>query len=293
MRVLPAALAVAWACAACAEAPAETDAGVPPVTLRFQPDEVQTGSEDYLCFGFDAAHLAGLAVERITWSPPRGGGVTLHHATAYALLEPFPDGPLSCTTMPANAAGLHVWAPGDQPLIMPEGFALAIPEATTKIVIQAHVLRLSDAPASVASLELKVADRPPDHLAAWHSTFADVPTIPPHGQATATSGCRARAAVHTLFAWPHMHRLGTAFHGAVQRAGGGVVPLVDVPAWDVARERTYAVNVDIAEGDVIAIGCTWLNPGSTVVTGGYATTDEMCTQGIISWPADAPRCEPL
>ncbi len=26
---------------------------------------------------------------------------------------------------------------------------------------------------------------------------------------------------------------------------------------------------------------------------GDGTTDEMCTQGIISWPSDAPRCEPL
>ncbi len=294
MRVLPAALAVSLACTACAGGPGGgADPGPSEVTLSFQPDEVELGGEDYLCFTFDASQLRGKAVDSITWTPPKGGGVTLHHATAYAMQGPFPDGPFSCIYMPSDAVGLHIWAPGDQPLVMPEGFALAVPETTTKMVVQAHVLRITSAPAAAGSVTLALAREPPEHLAAWHSTGADVPPIPPHAQATASAGCRAKAAVHTLFAWPHMHRLGTTFQSSVQRAAGGATPVVDVPVWDVAGERTYPVTVDIDEGDVIQIGCTWVNTTSATVVGGYETTDEMCTQGIISWPADAPRCEPL
>jgi hypothetical protein len=90
-----------------------------------------------------------------------------------------------------------------------------------------------------------------------------------------------------------MHALGKVFHGAIQRAAGGTTALVDVAAWDVAGERTYPVEVDIAAGDVIETSCTWLNPTPEVVVGGLFTTDEMCTLGIIWWPADAPYCERL
>jgi Copper type II ascorbate-dependent monooxygenase, C-terminal domain len=293
MRFVLAALAVSMTCGACAGAPDEAGAGPEQVTLSFQPDEVAVGGEDYLCFTFDAVELRGQSVERITWSPPSGGGVTLHHGIVYAMQGPFPDGPFSCLAMPSDAVGLHIWAPGDQPLVMPEGFGLYVPESTTKMTVQAHVLRFTGAPAAVGSVTLTLADKPPEHLAAWHSTVATVPPILPHSEASATSGCRARAAVHTLFAWPHMHRLGTSFQSSVQRAAGGATPLADVPVWDVSGERTYPVTVDIDEGDVLQIGCTWENSGSTTVVGGYRTTDEMCTQGIISWPFDAPRCEPL
>jgi hypothetical protein len=295
MRLVPTVLALGLASAGCSGDPGDPGdepSGASPITLSFRAEELPTGAEDYLCYGFDATELAGRALERIAWSPPEGGGVTLHHATAYAMQEPFPDGPLSCEWMPASAIGLHLWGPGGDPLVLPDGFALAIPEGTTKIVIQAHVLRLSDDPAAPASVVLSPAASAPEHLAAWHSTFTDVPPIPPHGGATASSRCRARADVHALFVWPHMHRLGKEFRGSVERANGEVVPLVDVPAWDVARERTYPVAVDIGEGDEIVTSCTWENGGDDFVYGGPLSTDEMCTQGIVSWPADAPRCDP-
>jgi hypothetical protein len=291
MRVVLTVLSVALASTACG--PGSAEGGAAPITLSFRADQVQPGSEDYLCFDFDAAPLAGLAVERIAWAAPDGGGVSLHHATLYAMQSPFPDGPLSCLWMPADAVGLHIWAPGDDPLVMPDGFALSIPPKTTKMVVQAHVLRAGGAPAAEASVTLQAAARAPQHLAAWHSTIAEVPPIPPHSSATATSGCRARAPVHTLFAWPHMHGLGQTFRGAIQRAGGGDTPLVELARWDVTRERTYRAKLDIEAGDVIETSCTWENPTPEVVVGGLWTTDEMCTLGIILWPADAPSCERL
>jgi hypothetical protein len=287
VRPLPAALLLALACTACGAAEDEV------VTLSLTPDAVQPGGEDYLCYGFDPAPLAGRAITRVTWSPPSKGGVTVHHATAYALLEPFPDGPLSCLLMPDKADGLHIWAPGNDALVMPEGTALAVPAEATKIVVQAHVIRTSEAPAAALGVAFTLAEEAPAHLAAWHSTYADVPQIPPHGEATATGLCRARADVHAVFAWPHMHRLGKRFHGEVVRATGATESIVEVPAWDVDDERIYPVSVDIGAGDVLRIGCAWSNPGDTAVGAGHDMADEMCTQGLITWPADAPRCEPL
>lgn len=286
MTRLVAAIPLALAAMGCASGPE-------PITLPFRAQALEMGEEAYLCFGFDAEQLAGRAVERIAWAPPDGGGVSLHHATLYAMQSAFPDGPLKCSFMPDDAVGIHIWGAGTEPLQMPEGFALSIPEGTTKMVVQAHVLRLSDAPASEASVVLGMAEPAPEHLAAWHSTFTDVPEIPPQATVTASSRCLARADVHTLFAWPHMHRLGKAFHGSIERANGSVTPIVDVMEWDFARELIHPAAVDIAEGDVIVTRCTWQNGTPAVVEGGLDVTDEMCTQGLIWWPADAPRCKPL
>ncbi|MFT3769101.1 MAG: hypothetical protein QM820_26980 [Minicystis sp.] len=292
MRFGAAALSLVTVVTGCAGEGGGT-AGPETVTLSFRAQALEAGEEDYLCFGFPATQLAGRAVERIAWVPPSGGGVSLHHATLYAMQSPFPDGPLSCTWMPDDAVGIHIWGTGTEPLHMPEGFALSIPEGTTKMVVQAHVLRTSEAPANEASVVLGMAASPPEHLAAWHSTVTDVPAIPPHATATASSRCLARGDVHTLFAWPHMHRFGKAFHGAIERAGGGETPIVDVAAWDVTREVIHPASVDIATGDVIVTRCTWENTSPEVVEGGFDVSDEMCTQGLIWWPADAPRCKPL
>jgi hypothetical protein len=297
-----AALTLALATAGCGGAPPDSSGaggdgggwdGSSPLALRFTPDELAVGTEDYLCFTYDASQLAGRSLTEIGWTPPAGGGVTLHHATLYAVEHPFPDGPFSCLVMPGDAVGLHIWAPGDQPLAMPADVGLAIPDAATKIVVQAHVLRLTDAPAEEARVELTFAERAPLHLAAWHSTVADVPDIPPHASASAESRCQVGADVHTLFAWPHMHRLGTAFHGVIERGGGGTTPLVDVPVWNVNGERTYAVRRDLSAGDVLRADCSWDNTTNEVVGAGFETTDEMCTLGVVWWPADAPRCQPL
>jgi hypothetical protein len=295
VAILAASLALGSGCADAAAQGAGGAGGDGPLSsaLDFTASEVEVGGEDYLCFTYDASEFAGRALREIAWTPPAGGCVTLHHATLYAVEHPFPDGPFSCLAMPADAVGLHIWAPGDQALTMPDGFGLEVPANATKLVVQAHVLRLSNAAAETAHVELDFEEREPAHLAAWHSTIADVPEIAPHASASASSRCRARADVQTLFAWPHMHRLGASFHGSIERVDGKVTPLVDVANWNVDSERTHEVVVDIHAGDVIETRCSWDNTTSNVVGPGFKTTDEMCTFGVISWPSSAARCEPL
>jgi len=55
--------------------------------------------------------LAGL-----TWSSPTSGGVSLHHAKLYAVSGDYPDGPVTCDGMPAQAVAIHVWGVGGAPL---------------------------------------------------------------------------------------------------------------------------------------------------------------------------------
>src|SRR6185295_8159069 len=91
------------------------------VRIEFLPDAPAPGQESYVCFGFDAALLEGKTISGIRWFPPAGGGVSLHHATLFATAEDVVEGPSPCDAMPADAVGLHVFAPGGTPLRLEPG----------------------------------------------------------------------------------------------------------------------------------------------------------------------------
>jgi hypothetical protein len=274
---------VAWLCASCGSAAPPHSA--PASALDFAVD-APTGGEAYTCFGFDAAPFAESWLHGIAWTPPSPGAVALHHAALYALAEDYPDGPVPCDAMPA-ASTMHVWAPGAGALILPEGVAIALPAATRRLVVQAHAIRLADGPAAAASVLLDATGAAPVHAAAWLPAFASVPAIPPHAQARSSLACMAAAPMHVVTAWPHMHRIGTSFEGAIVHADGSRTVFVDVAPWDFDRQLTYAVDRDVAQGEGVESDCSWNNASDQYVLPGLATSDEMCGDGLIVWPAQS------
>ena len=46
-----------------------------------------------------------------------------------------------------------------------------------------------------------------------------------------------------------------------------------------------------APGDLVHIRCTWDNPSDTDILPGPYTSNEMCTLGLLVWPAEAARWE--
>jgi hypothetical protein len=212
-------LLAAGMCSSCSGGvPNEGPPTAPPFTLRFTVD-APTGSEAYTCFGFDASPLAGDYLRGIAWSPPATGGVALHHASLYALSQDYPDGPVGCDTMPFSST-MHVWAPGDGALVLPEGVGLDLPAGTIRLVVQTHALRFSDGPPATASVSLDRTERAPEHVATWLTALGTVPVIPPHARASTVTTCTAAAPMHVVTAWPHMHRIGTAFQGAILHTDG-------------------------------------------------------------------------
>jgi len=283
--------------AACAQSrPRDTDPVTPPAscdeaaTLSFVVDFQSSESEQYMCFAFDPASLQGRSLRAIRWAPPQQGGIVLHHATLYATAEVWQSHAGACDAMPSDAAGLHVWAPGGTSLEMPEAIALSLPEATRTLIVEAHALRVGAGASEPAYCEL--CPSTDAEQAAWIGVQAPVPAIRPHYVETATAQCIVPADLHVLFTWPHMHRVGKEFHGAIVRADGTREPLIDVAPWDFDEQRTYPVDATLQAGDAIETSCVWENPTDEYVLPGPLTTDEMCNQGIIGHPAASARCLP-
>ena len=241
--------------------------------------------EQYECFGFDASVFAGRWLTGIDWTTPSGStGAVLHHAALYAYPEDYPDGPQPCDTMPV-AWTMHVWVPGSDPLTLPAGVAIALPAATRRFVVQAHVLRVAGGPSGVATATLHATDTSPEHIAAWLPAAGNVPALRPHMTDSSSTTCVAASAMHVITSTPHMHRIGTSFQGVLVRPDGARSVFVDVHTWNFDEQKTYAVDRELAAGDGVETDCTWTNPTDNYVFPGGSTHDEMCAQDLIVWPA--------
>ncbi len=193
--------------------------------------------------------------------------------------------------MPADAVTLDVWTAGGAPLALPDGFAFSLPLSTSRIVIQAHVLRAAAGPPPDETIQLCAPHNPAPARVAWMRTIAPVPAIRPHAVETSTGTCHVATDVSARFAWPHMHRTGRAFHGSVIHTNGTRTPIVDVDPWDFDHQRTYPIALRISAGDTIETTCIWQNDGDDYVLPGARIQDEMCGQALVVWPAEGARCD--
>ncbi len=281
-----AAIFVVGALVACSSAPSGEHA----TTLTFPADAPPNG-EIYACWSFPRS--ADGWVRSIAWDVPSAGALNVHHVTLYAVPKWDKSDGAECWDMP-GATGFAVWVPGVAPLELPTGMGLALPADATRWVVQLHAYRGAAGPPANVTAHVQTTDAKPAVAAAWAVVPAPVPAIAPHSSAQGTGQCKALADVHVGVAWPHMHRVGREFHGAVLRAGGATEKLVDVPSWDVGRQVAYPVSVDLRAGDAVQTTCVWQNDGDGTVLPGYLATDEMCHQAVLVWPAENSRwqCTP-
>jgi Copper type II ascorbate-dependent monooxygenase, C-terminal domain len=252
------------------------------------PDPGSPG-EAYLCYGFSADAIRGRFVRGLVWDSPQSGGVIWHHATLYAVPSDFPDGP--CDGMPPGAVGLHVWAPGGDNLILPDGVGLQLPAETKRLVVEMHVLRTNSTTAESGSVGLCLDHQPVTDPAMFFAALAPVPAIRPHMIETSMARCSFHGDAHLWSIWPHMHQVGSAIQATLARANGEATVLSHVEPWDFHHQRTYPLNVDVHAGDAIEAMCTWNNVSDQYVLPGPKTTDEMCNHGFIGWPALSLPCD--
>jgi hypothetical protein len=261
-----------------------------PTTYVLQPD-TPAGSEDYICYAFDAGALDGATLRAIHWTVPATGGVIWHHATLYAVTETFPAGPAHCDGMPPGSVGLHVWTPGGAALVLPADVGLQLPSGTSRFVVELHVLRINDdAPAEAGSVGICSQREPVAHRAAFFAVVAPVPAIRPETNETSSASCTFVGGAHLWSIWPHMHRLGTAIEARLLQKSGDTSRLARVDPWNFSAQRTYPLDLDVSAGDAIESQCWWTNPTDTYVFAGPNTSDEMCNQGLIGWPAASLPC---
>jgi len=289
----------AGASSGCSSAPpptadADANAGAPcadALVLGFVPDTAGA-PEAYVCYGFDAAPLAGATLRAVTWQFPAGGSVVIHHAKLYAVPGDFPDGPVPCDGMPAGALALHIAAPGSTELSLPADTGLRLPAGTARMVVELHALAIGTGPPSEASVALCRGPAAPAHVAALMAVAAPVPALRPATVETSDSSCTLGGDVHLYSIWPHMHLLGQEIEVDSGPQGGSASVLIDVAPWRFQNQAVYPLDVDASGGGTLRLRCTWNNTTDHYVFAGPRTEDEMCQAGLIAWPAAAATCTP-
>jgi hypothetical protein len=282
-------LALLFGCSASPVA-AKDETPCSPDTAYELKSDLPFAGEQYLCYGFDASPVRGATLRGLRWSAPDSGGVRWHHATLYAVVDTYPDGPIPCDGMPQGSISLHVWAPGGNNLLLPADVGLELPATTQRLVVELHLLRTSTDPAASGSLGICLQHEPIAHRASFFAVVAPVPAIRPQMMETSSATCRFGGGAHLWSIWPHMHRVGTAIESTLLRASGESSTIVRVDPWDFSAQRTYPLDIDVASGDAIQAQCWWTNPTNEYVLPGLKTSDEMCNQGFIGWPAAALPC---
>jgi len=240
----------------------------------------------YTCYAFDAGWLQNRWVTALHWAAPPPGNVVMHHATLYALSDWAQGDVSTCWAMPSPAAGLQVWVPGAGDLVMPSDMGIELPQGVSKLVVQVHAIRIADGPPAQGSVTIDSTDVLPARVAAWLAMSAPIPALRPHLQDSSTVACTVGGDLHVIRDWAHMHLAGQEFHGAALRQNGTTTPLIDVVPWDFYRQLTYTVDVDVSAGDQIQTQCIWFNQTDSYIFGGPLTTDEMCNQALLVWPAN-------
>lgn len=243
------------------------------------------GAEAITCFGFDATPYAGRVLCDMQWSIG-GGAVPLHHAILYADASRDYAGVVPCDLPPPESISLGGWLPGaPSTVLLPSDVGMLVPYGTTTLVIQAHAIRVGEGALTPTSVTARFCDPPPSRVAASVAIVAEVPVIAPHSSASATVTCVARAPMHVVRLWPHMHRAGTEIRVSSSVASA---PLVDVAPWDFEHQLGHLIgDVMLAPGDTLSLRCDWTNTSDAPIQPGQRTTDEMCTSGVLVWPASA------
>jgi hypothetical protein len=260
-------------------------------------------ANQYICFTFRSPFTT--TQQATAWGPTIDDERVVHHYILYRTQTPQADGGVGPCNMPADATFLMGWAPGGGVSEMPADVGLELSQDGDEwLILQVHYWNAAAIPDVVdaSGVEICTTDTPRTHEAGVLTFGSTAIAIPARAMDHSVSGtCSAALTsflpepLHVIASGPHMHTLGTSFETVILRGGTTPEMLVRVDPWDFDSQTSYAHDPEvlIRPGDAVRTTCTYANPGSTLVTFGEETEDEMCFNFMMVYPIDilgtAPR----
>jgi hypothetical protein len=253
------------------------------------PFHVPGGDHDALeCFmfdlGFDAPTQA-LAMYPVVENPQ-----VIHHWLLYAVDSVDSDRiSYDCTNVHPIARTIGGWAPGMGNWYLPKhvGFDLG----KGRFVLEVHYFNQATAVDDRSGVRICTTRTPRPETASVSWLGGDqLFTIPPHATNYSVAGrCaprRPRTPIHVLRSWPHMHRLGTRMTMRLDRSDGSSENVFDL-SYAFSAQHQVDTPLILASGDSLLTTCYYDNPGDRAVSYGDQTTDEMCFNFVVAYPAGA------
>lgn len=230
---------------------------------------------------------------------PVGNLEVVHHSNAFLDLQGLPP-----SGVPGPTAIIGSYAPGYEALVMPPESALFVPAgAGVKLFVHYSTIGVTDGGVPAGRIELRLwtlpAGQRPRYQAFMDAISQSDLLVPALAPRVEVKGERELRYPGSLIAgvFPHMHLLGTAFESNVLHADGGVSCLVDMPNYDFLHQSlilfTPEARLPALDGDLHRMTCVYDNsaehqplvggvPKTSVdVIWGDASTDEMCTDGLL------------
>jgi hypothetical protein len=254
------------------------------------PYQAPTGGDHYEMFWFTPKFTEKMHVIDII--PITDNGSVLHHWLLYQKASGggadgshASDGGLQSS----DSELLSGWAPGNKSFDFGTDMGVRTVQGPGgRYGIEIHYNTSANPPnradRSGAKICLTKTLRPKELATHWLGTQAIVGL---GGMFTADGTCTVQKDSHIVNTSPHMHKLGIHMKTVITKKAGGTFVITDRP-FSFMDQQIYPIDtptkeVVVGPGDIINTTCTYDSPGP--VTFGPGTSDEMCYNFIMAWPA--------
>ena len=221
--------------------------------------------------------------------------VGTHHTVVTLQGAGTPDGTAVCSD-PFEGGPQQIYGTGvgSKPMKLPPGVAVKIPKGQ-QVHLNLHLFNVGTAELSgTSAIEVvTTSESAVQHLAELHIWGkVDGLTVAPNTTSTQGGSCIVPGASTLFIAQPHMHQLGKHLKLVHTPAGQAANVLFDADySFEKQEHVSFEPAVELAQGDELAIECTYDNPTATPVGFGESSNDEMCFAALWAYPAGAPFCE--
>ena len=255
-----------------------------------------TGPDIYRCFVVPTSLPADVYISGIEYRP--GNRRVVHHVLSYVdtkgearkrdAAEPGPG--YTCFSGPGVEihGDLGGWAPGNQPVQLPDGLGRSLPR-NADVIIQVHYHPSGKEEVDRTRVGLRFARKPIRQVLHWNAALNTEMTLP-YGQSnieiTAAWPVPLDLIAHAVV--PHMHLLGKDMLMTVTFPDGRTQDLIKIGHWDFNWQYSYYFDqpLELPKGSVVKVVAHYDNSasnphrpkdlGTKDVQWGEATTDEMC-----------------
>jgi hypothetical protein len=195
-----------------------------------------------------------------------------------------PDGLTECTAFDNGQRMIGGSGVGTEPVMYPDGIAYAL-RAGEQLMLNLHLFNVESEPLSgLSGIEVKTIDaEDADELAEGLLAGPVDLEIPP-GRVVQQGQCTFDHDATIVSILPHMHQLGVHMKITARSSVDGDVVIWDAP-YDFDDQQAYPVDfVEMAEGDVLEVECTYENDTDQTVMWGDSSLSEMCFAGVVRFP---------
>jgi len=235
---------------------------------------VPTTPDLYHCFNY-VPPWGNKKVQVVSARPIIDNSRVIHHWILYNTPAAVSDGTDGACSHP-GATFITGWAPGGQPMVMPDDVGLVVDGAG--FTLETHYNNtVGEGQKDASGVELCVTEklRPKEAAVHWLGT-ANLNKL----EATGTCAPANKEPVTILASSPHMHLQGRHMKTVIKRKAGGTETLID-QAFDFNTQVSYPTPAIINPGDTLTTTCTYAKPTAF----GEGTNDEMCFNFVTAYPA--------